>query len=190
MKMPRSSSSSSPPFLIILMMFHGRARRAAFFSLLLPIMFLVPGCSQPDHAAKLKPLVDTYVEYWNTGEFSGVEDILHPEFDLRMTPRFVAERGIESFKETVTKWRTAYPDFHIRIDELLFDENRAAARWTITATNTGSGWHPPTGKRVEVTGISIVHFKDGKIKDEWIAGNNGYWMHQLGFKFVSPFEGR
>ncbi|NOX87146.1 MAG: ester cyclase, partial [Chlorobi bacterium] len=68
--------------------------------------------------------------------------------------------------------------------------NAAAARWTITATNTGSGSHPPTGKRIEVPGISIIHFADGKIKDEWIASNNFYWLKQLGFTLVPPsFEG-
>ena len=36
--------------------------------------------------------------------------------------------------------------------------------------------------------MSILHFKDGKIKDEWIASNNGYWLTQLGFELKSPFE--
>ncbi len=36
--------------------------------------------------------------------------------------------------------------------------------------------------------MKIFHFADGKIKDEGIASNNGYWMHKLGFNIVSPFE--
>ena len=71
----------------------------------------------------------------------------------------------------------------------IHSRNKAAAKWTIEATNTGQGWHPPTGKHVEVIGISILHFADGKIKDEWIASNNLYWLQQLGYKLESPFTG-
>jgi hypothetical protein len=38
------------------------------------------------------------------------------------------------------------------------------------------------------TDFHYFHFVDDKIKDEWIASNNGYWLHQLGFKLVPPFE--
>ena len=103
-----------------------------------------------------------------------------------MTPKFEPTIGIESFKEDIAKWRTAYPDFHIDVDEIFFTQERAAARWTITATNSGPGWLPPTGKTVTVSGISIFHFEDGKLKDEWIGGNNGYWLKQLGFELVPP----
>jgi hypothetical protein len=34
--------------------------------------------------------------------------------------------------------------------------------------------------------VSIVHFTDGKIKDEWIASNNYYCLQQLGFTLVAP----
>ncbi|MEE9450427.1 MAG: ester cyclase [Ignavibacteriaceae bacterium] len=155
---------------------------------LLSLLAFIIGCTQYDPGKDLQPLVDKYVGYWNTGEFDGIENVLHPEFELRMTPKYEPEKGIELFKENVTNWRKAYPDFTIVIDEMFFSEEMAAAIWTITATNSGEGWHPPTGKTIKVTGMSIVHFSEGKIIDEWIASNNGYWMHQLGFKIVSPFE--
>ncbi|GAG27249.1 unnamed protein product, partial [marine sediment metagenome] len=78
----------------------------------------------------------------------------------------------------------AYPDFHINIHESVYNNEKAASRWTITATNTGTGNMPPTGKRVEVMGISIIHFQENKIKDEWIASSNLYWLQQLGFTIV------
>lgn len=159
-----------------------------FLILLLSIFISFLGCQKKPSSQNLKPIIDKYVEFWNTGNFAGIEEILHPEFELRMTPKFEPETGIESFKESVIKWRKAYPDFHIVVDEIIYGINKVAARWTITATNTGEGWHPPTGKQVKVPGISIIHFEEGKIKDEWIAGNNGYWLQQLGFKMVSPFD--
>ena len=147
---------------------------------------ILSGCRKPDPAVKLGPIIDKYVEIWNTGNMEGVEEILHPEFELRMTPEFEPEIGIEAFKESITKWRTVYPDFHIDLDEVVFTAEVGAARWTITATHSGPGWFPPTGKTVKVPGMSIFHFKDGKLKDEWIGGNNSYWLSQLGFELVPP----
>ena len=47
---------------------------------------ILSGCRKPDPAVKLDPIIDKYVEIWNTGNMEGVEEILHPEFELRMTP--------------------------------------------------------------------------------------------------------
>jgi len=151
-------------------------------------VFVLTGCTKPHPSTKLNPILEKYIDYWNTGEFQGIEEILHPDFELRMTPKYEAEKGIETFKETVIKWRTAYPDFHLTVNDRVFDIDKIAVLWTITATNTGPGSHPPTGRHVEVMGMSIIHFENGKIKDEWIASNNGYWLQQLGFKLVPPSQ--
>ncbi|MEK6756482.1 MAG: ester cyclase [Bacteroidota bacterium] len=82
--------------------------------------------------------------------------------------------------------RTAYPDFTITLDEVIYAKDKVAVRWTIHATNTGPGSHPPTGKAVSVPGMSILHVASGKIVDEWIASNDLYWMQQLGFEIVPP----
>jgi predicted ester cyclase len=159
-------------------------RTIVIFSLL-AALFLT-GCIKPDHSKKFSPMLEKYVEYWNTGEFLGIEEILHPDFEIRMTPEFKPEKGIENFKENIIKWRTAYPDFHIDIQELVFGSDKVAGLWTISATNTGAGTLPPTGKHIKIMGMSIIHFEEGKIKDEWIAGNNLSWMTQLGFKLIPP----
>ncbi|MDH3253064.1 MAG: ester cyclase [Ignavibacteria bacterium] len=157
--------------------------RSLCYVVLLLLSFTLAGC---DSAESHRVLLDRYVGIWNTGDFGNLQEVIHEEFELRMTPRFEAETGIDAFKEAVSAWRTAYPDFHVRVDEVVLSANAVAARWTITATNSGPGWHPPTGKKVTVPGMSMFHLVDGRIKDEWIAGNNGYWLHQLGYTLVPP----
>ncbi len=154
--------------------------------LLSAIIFV--NCTNQSPSVKFEPLIEKYVNIWNTGNFDEVEAILHPEFELRVTPKFKVEKGIQSFKNSILKWRKSYPDFNIKLHEVLYDKESAAARWTISATNNGPGQHPPTGKHVEVMGISIVHFLDDKIKDEWIASNNIDWLMQLGYKLSPPAE--
>jgi predicted ester cyclase len=157
-------------------------------SVFILVILMFTACSQSTSETEYGWQMDQYLKYWNTGDFTGIETVLHPEFELRMTPKYEAKIGIEAFKADVAYWRQAYPDFTIKEDEVIWGKNAAAVRWTITATNTGEGQSPPTGKQVIVPGMSILHFSDGKIKDEWIASNNGYWMEQLGYTWVVASE--
>ncbi len=152
---------------------------------LLIIPFII-GCAQPDPALTYGPLLESYTDAWNTGNLDQLDRICDPNFELRMTPGFEAKVGLDSLKIVITYWRTAYPDFHVTIDEVFFTENAAASRWTITATNTGPGKHPPTGMQVNTPGMSIVHYADGKLSDDWIGSNNLLWMEQIGFTLVAP----
>ncbi len=133
-----------------------------------------------------KQLINQYVKFWNTGEFDGIEEILSKDFELRSSPKFESEVGIETFKEKIRSLRKAYPDFHLAIDEAIYSENAATGRWTVTATNTKSSKNPATSKKIKVSGMSILHFSEEKIKDEWIANNDYYWLQQLGYTFTPP----
>ena len=150
------------------------------------MLTVMGGCQLPRTPTDLKPLIDQYVEVWNTGDIDKLDAVVDPGFKLRMTPTFEAAVGIDSLKHTISYWRTAYPDFHITIDEEIYAEDAITARWTITATNSGPGRWPPTGKQVTVPGVSILHVANGRIIDEWIAGNNLFWLEQLGFTLIPP----
>lgn len=112
-------------------------------SILLSVIIL--NCTKPGPSTTFKPLIEKYVEFWNTGSFNEIETILHPDFELRTTPKFEAETGIAAFKESISKTRESYPDFHITIEEVVYGNNIAAGLWTIHATSK-------TGKKNECNG--------------------------------------
>jgi predicted ester cyclase len=149
-------------------------------------MVFLFGCGEKGIPTDVKGTIDKYVGYWNTGQFDGIENVLCEDFKLLESPGFEPQKGIELFKQAISAMRTAYPDFHLVIDETVYEKDKIAAIWTIFATNTGPGKMPPTGKIIKGQGISVIHLKDGKIKDEWLANNNLLWMTQLGFTFVPP----
>lgn len=124
-------------------------------------------------------MIYKYVEYWNTGKFDGIHNILCEDFEIRATPLFEPEKGIDSFKESVLNVRESYPDFHITVNEIIFSPNAAAARWTIEASKK-------TGEKLNILGMSMVHFVDGKIKDEWISNNDLSWLKQLDYTILRP----
>ncbi len=153
---------------------------------ILSIATIFISCKCKNESQLHERLTDQYVKYWNTGEFDGIENILSKDFEFRSTPKFEPETGIETFKEKVLSLRKAYPDWHLVIDEAFYSANAVAGRYTITATNTKSDSNSQTSKSIKVSGISILHFSEGKIKDEWVANNHYYWLQQLGYAFVAP----
>ena len=132
-----------------------------------------------DEFSSQKAQIDKLLGFWNTGNFSGIETVLHPDFEMRVSPRFNPRKGLAAFMQSVTRQREAYPDFLITVHEGVFSRDMVAGRWTITAT-------APDGRKLQVMGLSLLHFMDGKIRDEWIGNNDIEWMTQLGYTLTPP----
>jgi predicted ester cyclase len=147
--------------------------------LFLLCLFMVVGCDQKGAHDEMKSQVEKLVAFWNTGDFEGIESVLCEDFEMRVSPHFEAEKGIDLFKESVLNARKSYPDFKIVIEESFFTEDACAGRWSIHATSQ-------TGKLLNIPGMSIFHFEDGKIRDEWISNNDLLWLNQLDYTIQPP----
>jgi len=147
--------------------------------LLLILLMTIIGCNQKDSSSELMSQVDKLLTFWNTGNFDGIENVLCEDFEIRMSPLYEPEKGIAAFKESVLNTRNSYTDFKITIDESFLSGNIGAGRWTIHATSK-------TGKTLKIPGMSILHFVDGKIKDEWISNNDLLWLEQLDYSIKPP----
>jgi hypothetical protein len=53
-------------------------------------------------------------------------------------------------------------EFHVAVEDLFAEENKVAARMTVTGVN------PRTGGDVRMEGLAIVHVADGSIGETWI----------------------
>jgi predicted ester cyclase len=58
--------------------------------------------------------------------------------------------------------------------------------YTGTATHTGEGLGPPTGKKVTFTAIVTHRLAGGKMVEDWGEFDNLSFMQQLGYKLVPP----
>ena len=137
------------------------------------------GCQPPDASKKLKPVVDKYVEVWNTGNLEQLDAIIDPKF-VRRVNLIPDVNGVDGLKKVISGFRAAYPDLKIVVDDPIYSENSFACRWTFTGTNTGPGEMPPTGKPVKIWGLTIAHFANGKLTEENVAYDNHAFLEQLG----------
>jgi hypothetical protein len=135
-------------------------------------------CRQ-SHDEHYRMLLDQYLSYWNTGNTDGVEAVLHPDYAMRYTPDFaVSVKGIEAFRKEMTRMHTLA--FTVKETEAVFGPDTVTIRWTCAAAFPDPAGGAP--KTTSAQGLSLIHFRDGRIADEWIAYDRKNWMEQLGFE--------
>ena len=70
-------------------------------------------------------------------------------------------------------------------------KTKIATVWTLTGTQTGpmvmpNGTLPPSGRKVNITGLAIDYLKDGKFVKEVVVFNLLDMLMQLGFTLAPP----
>jgi steroid delta-isomerase-like uncharacterized protein len=136
---------------------------------------------------EMKALAERTLDVWNKGDIALIDelytaDVVRHECDM---PEDVI--GRDAFKTMLKDIRTAFPDLNLAMDELIIKGNNIVMRWTWKGTNTGPmAGQPPTGKKIQVPGASIVRIVDGKVAEVWDYYNQAVLLQQLGFTLVPP----
>jgi steroid delta-isomerase-like uncharacterized protein len=75
---------------------------------------------------------------------------------------------LESFKEAVTLFRNAFPDQKTVIDAQIAEGDLVATRWHMIGTHLGAFMGiPPSGNRVELSGIFFDRLEGGRLRETW-----------------------
>ena len=92
--------------------------------------------------------------------------------------------GRDAVEEFIRGVREGFPDFHIETEELLQSGETIMLEWTATGTNTGPiEGLPPTGRSIQVSGMSKVVVEDGAIQEDRIYYDYHDFAGQLGLTF-------
>jgi steroid delta-isomerase-like uncharacterized protein len=141
------------------------------------------GCATgpPRAVQQNKDLVRHYFEGWvNCGDPAVADALIATNLVLRNPPHVV--HGLAAYKQGMAAFHAAFPDLRFTIDEEIAEGNTAAIRWTLRATNHGEyQGRPASGKTVAVTGISVFHIEEGKIKDITVSMDRLGQLEQLGW---------
>jgi predicted ester cyclase len=115
----------------------------------------------------------------NQGNLAVIDELCAPTFVSHSPP--TTTHGPEAYKQSFSIGLTAFPDSHFTIEDQLAEGDKVATRYTFSGTHQGEFMGiPPTGKHVTFTGISISHWVDGKLVENWINSDTLGYLQQLG----------
>jgi predicted ester cyclase len=81
--------------------------------------------------------------------------------------------------------RASFPDLRFTISDLVVEGEKVAVRWLMQGTDLGGvEQHPPTGRSMRLTGITMMRIEGQRIVEEWNEVDIAGMLRQLGFVFV------
>ena len=135
--------------------------------------------STEDNKATVRRFME---EVWNQGRVALIDELFAPDFISHEEGRPDVST-LEDFKRGLTEVRSAFPDIHVTIEDMITEGDKVVVRFTWHGTNTGdivTMRLPATGKHVTVTAISIGRFVEGKLVELWPLENDLSLFQQLG----------
>jgi steroid delta-isomerase-like uncharacterized protein len=106
-------------------------------------------------------------EVWNQGRIEDSAAHLAPGY-LRHVGPGAEPLDIEGQRTRLQSFRTAFPDVHLAIEEMVAEGDLVAFRFTMSGTHRGPFQGiEATGKRVSVPGLDLVRMKDGLLTEHW-----------------------
>ena len=132
------------------------------------------------HAESHKELIRRYYEaLWNRWDLALADELIAESIVFRGSLGITVQ-GREGFKEYMRAVRAAFPDFHNRIEELIAENDRVAARLTYTGTHQGEVLGiAPTGRQVSYAGVALFRVVDNRIVEGWVLGDVHGLVRQL-----------
>ena len=92
-----------------------------------------------------------------------------------------ASRAARRVGRLFAEFRTAFPDWHEEIVELVAEGNTVAGRFRCSGTHLGEFLgEAPTGRHMDVEEVFFVRAEDGKFVDFWGLEDSLGRMRQLG----------
>jgi steroid delta-isomerase-like uncharacterized protein len=91
-------------------------------------------------------------------------------------------QGLEEIRQYVALNFAAFPDVNFTVEDVIAEGDKAVTRWTVRGTHQGETeeFGPPTGRQIELEGLTLHRLEGGKIVEEWERFDNLSFMQQLG----------
>ena len=125
-------------------------------------------------------------EIFNGGNLDLADELYAPDYVLHDPSLPEDLHGPEGLKQYAAMTLGAFPDARVTVEDQVAEGDKVVSRWTATGTHTGELMGiAPTGRSIEISGITINRFSGGKIAEDWYQSEDLGMMQQLG---VIPSE--
>jgi steroid delta-isomerase-like uncharacterized protein len=120
-------------------------------------------------AEENKAIFRRYIEeVTNQGNLE-VADEIFDRYVSHQSDGSTLERGPEDVKRFTGEYRSAFPDFHLGIDEQIAEGDKVVNRVTLQGTHQREFREmTPTGKEIDIKAVTIFRFsEEGKVVETW-----------------------
>src|SRR6476646_138559 len=131
--------------------------------------------------AENKIVITRFVEeVINQGHLQRADDLVAVDF-LELDPLPGQQQGREGLKQVIGAFRTAFPDIHWVIEEMIGEGEKVFNRFTWHGTHRGEFFGvPATGKSTKVKGMVVDRVVVGKMAESPILMDGLGMMKQFG----------
>ena len=120
-----------------------------------------------------------FEEALNKGNMAVVDEVIDTNY-VSESPQGL-HKGTEAVKQGFATLRNAFPDIAFTIEDMIAEEDKVVSRVTCRGTHKGEFMGiAPTGKKMEINGIIITRWVDGKEVEAWEVIDMLGMMQQLG----------
>jgi steroid delta-isomerase-like uncharacterized protein len=122
-----------------------------------------------------------FEEVYNQGNLALADELFAADFGGPGRGHH-AVRGPEAARRGVRTMRTAFPDIHFTVEDLVAEDDKVVVRVTFRGTHQGIFMGiAPTGRKVTGIGVELARLADGKIVEEgWHHYDLLHLLEQLG----------
>jgi len=121
-----------------------------------------------------------FEELYNKGNITLLDELVAVRY-INRCPITPGLSGPGSTRQAITLIRSAFPDFHVTVEDLIAEGDKVASRLTLRGTHEGEFLGiPPTGKEATVALYDIFRISEGKIVERWGLFDQLGLMQQLG----------
>lgn len=111
-----------------------------------------------------------FEEVWNQGRADAIEEMFAAEGIAHglADEQGGSVRGPDEFKAFHAKFRAAFPDIVVAVEDTVAEGDKVAARCVVRGRHEGDTLGlAASHAAIEITGITIVRIQDGKIVEAW-----------------------
>jgi hypothetical protein len=143
-------------------------------ALLLLLFVVIPVVAEFDNEALLR----IYIEAWNSGDSSLLDSVLTEDFVRH--GNYGSANSRAELEQQIATFHNFYRNLHIEVLDSFASDTKGAMRWRFT------GGYGETSFEMDTLNFSMYHFADGRISQEWVAGNVTDFWTSMGYIIMPP----
>jgi steroid delta-isomerase-like uncharacterized protein len=144
--------------------------------------------AQSDEEKNTAAVKRFYDEVMNKGNMKAVDELIADNYIEHYVPDPKLPANKAGLAQMMSMFRTAFPDLQVTVEDIIAKGDKVWAYTTMRGTNKGEFMGmPATGKKIDVKGVDIVRFANGKAVEHRGVSDDLTMMQQLG---VIPMPGQ